>query len=165
MQPQIIKHPDPRLLSISQDVRSVDASVHMLIHQMTQAMYANKGQGLAAIQIGVPARVIMIDVPKGNPPQQYGPLVLINPVFNGQSKEMVTTAEGCLSFPGEFVEVERHKWVDIFYFDRIGAMVTCRFEGEEAICVQHEMDHLMGITLDAHKSNQRKALDTPIESL
>lgn len=146
----IIHAPDPRLKVKSAKVETVDDGLRRLVDDMLETMYAAPGIGLAAIQVGVPKRVIVIDVAREDEPR--APLVLVNPEIVGASDEDATYEEGCLSLPGQFADVARPAWVDITYLDRAGTPRQQRAEGLLATCVQHEMDHLEGILFVDHIS-------------
>ncbi|MCW5729160.1 MAG: peptide deformylase [Alphaproteobacteria bacterium] len=146
----IIHAPDPRLKVKSARVDTVDDGLRRLMDDMLETMYAAPGIGLAAIQVGVPKRVIVIDVAREDEPR--APLFLVNPEIVAASDEDATYEEGCLSLPGQFADVARPAWVEITYLDRAGAPRRQRAEGLLATCVQHEMDHLEGILFVDHIS-------------
>lgn len=136
----ILRYPDPRLHKVARPVAAVDARVRRLIDDMFETMYDAKGVGLAATQVDVHERVIVIDVSDS----RDQPLVLINPELIERSTERVVHEEGCLSVPQIYDKVERHARVVVRALDRQGK--SYEFEAEDllAVCVQHEMDHLMG---------------------
>jgi peptide deformylase len=136
----ILCYPDPRLHKVAREVTQVDARIRQLAADMLETMYAADGIGLAATQVDVHERVIVIDVSK--PRDQ--PLVLINPQILWRSDEVAFAEEGCLSVPAVYDEVQRHARVKVRALDREGA--NFEFEADEllAVCVQHEMDHLLG---------------------
>ncbi len=136
----ILKFPDPRLHKVARPVEQVDARVRGLIDDMLETMYAAEGVGLAATQVDVHERVIVIDVSDA----RDEPLVLINPEVVAKSDEKVTADEGCLSVPEIFDRVERHARVTVRALDREGSLHEHEAEGLLAVCVQHEMDHLVG---------------------
>jgi peptide deformylase len=135
----ILEFPDQRLRTRAQPVTQFDAELGQLIDDMFETMYAAPGIGLAATQVDVHKRVLVIDVSEA----RNEPLVFINPEI--LSREGVAeTEEGCLSVPGIFDEVKRAERVRVRFQDRTGAVVERDFEGVLAVCVQHEMDHLEG---------------------
>lgn len=136
----ILRYPDPRLHTVAQPVAVVDDRVRRLVDDMLETMYAAQGVGLAATQVDVHQRVIVIDVSDTHDQ----PLVLINPEIVERSDELVVHEEGCLSVPTFYDKVERHSRVVVCALGRDGEPYS--FEAEEllAVCVQHEMDHLLG---------------------
>jgi len=136
----ILRYPDPRLNTVAKPVAAVDARIHTLVADMLDTMYAAEGIGLAASQINVHERVVVIDVSEG----RDQPLVLINPEIVWSSPETVINDEGCLSVPGIYDGVERATAVKVQAMDLDGQQQTHSAEGLLAVCVQHEMDHLMG---------------------
>ena len=145
--------PDPLLKTISQPVEKVDAEIRKLIDDMFETMYAAPGIGLAAIQVGVQKRLLVIDVVgKGNENEDPQPIALINPEITWVSDHDVTYEEGCLSVPEHYADVVRPAEVEISYLDVDGKQQTLRAEGLLATCVQHEMDHLDGILFLDHIS-------------
>jgi len=136
----ILRYPDPRLHKVAQPVQVFDARLQALIDDMLETMYEAKGIGLAATQIDVHERLIVIDVSE----ERDQPLVLINPEITWASAERVKGEEGCLSVPGIYDGVERATSVKVKALDRHGKEQTLEADGLLAICIQHEMDHLMG---------------------
>ena len=136
----ILRYPDPRLHKVAQPVQAFDARLQALIDDMLETMYEAKGIGLAATQIDVHERLIVIDVSE----ERDQPLVLINPEITWASVERVKGEEGCLSVPGIYDGVERATSVKVKALDRHGKEQTLEADGLLAICIQHEMDHLMG---------------------
>jgi peptide deformylase len=135
----ILEFPDQRLRTRAQPVTQFDAELGKLIDDMFETMYAAPGIGLAATQVDVHKRLLVIDVSEG----RNEPLVFINPEIL-QREGVAETEEGCLSVPGIFDEVKRAAKVRVRSQDRTGAVVERDFEGVLAVCVQHEMDHLEG---------------------
>lgn len=136
----ILCYPDPRLHTVAQPVATVDQRIRQLVDDMLATMYAAEGVGLAATQVDVHERVIVLDTSdEGDRPR-----VLINPVLLAQSAEMVLGDEGCLSVPTIYDKVPRHARVTVRALGRDGQPHEFEAEGLEAVCVQHEMDHLMG---------------------
>jgi peptide deformylase len=136
----ILKFPDPRLHTVAKPVAVVDEAVRRLVDDMLETMYAADGVGLAATQVDVHRRVIVMDASE----DRAHPRVLINPELVSASEEWVSGDEGCLSVPTVYDAVERHARVRVRALDRDGQMQEFDAEGLEAVCVQHEMDHLMG---------------------
>ncbi len=136
----ILRFPDPRLHTVAKPVAAVDDRIRRLVADMLETMYANEGVGLAATQVDVHERLLVMDTSE----QHDQPLVLINPQIVQASTEMLVAEEGCLSVPQVFDKVERHKTVTVRALDRNGESFDLEAEGLAAICVQHEMDHLLG---------------------
>jgi peptide deformylase len=136
----ILRYPDPRLHKVARPVTTVDARVQQLVDDMFETMYAARGIGLAATQVDVHERIIVIDVSE----DRSEPLVLINPRLLETSAEFIVGDEGCLSVPTIYDKVERHARVKVEALGRDGK--PYQFEADEllSVCVQHEMDHLMG---------------------
>lgn len=141
---KIVTSPDPLLNQVCEPCNPKDRSLKKLAKQMERAMYANDGVGLAAPQIGVLKRIIVIDV---SPEDVRDPLVLVNPEILELGGELVTEDEGCLSCPGISVPVERREWARVSYFDLKGEEWEIEGDGLLARCLQHEIDHLNGVTL------------------
>jgi peptide deformylase len=136
----ILCFPDPKLHTVAKPVRAVDARIKTLIADMLETMYDAKGIGLAATQVDVHERLIVIDVSEG----RDVPLVLINPTLLWTSPEMHMNEEGCLSVPGIYDNVQRHDEIKVEALDGEGTKRLIEAEGLLAVCIQHEMDHLMG---------------------
>ena len=136
----ILRYPDPRLHTVAKPVTVVDDSLRELIDRMLLTMYEAQGIGLAATQVDVHQRVIVIDVSQ----ERNRPLVLINPEIVWASPEKRLGEEGCLSVPGIYDGVERSLAVRVQALDRQGTEQTVQADGLLAVCIQHEMDHLMG---------------------
>ena len=151
----IIILPDPLLRARSTLVEKVDAETLALVDDMFQTMYDAPGIGLAAIQIGVPKRVVVLDTAKkeDDPPQ---PLVLINPEIVWSSDETRVYQEGCLSIPEYFEDVERPDRVRVAYLDRDGARQEREADGLLATAIQHEIDHLDGVLFIDHLSRLKR---------
>jgi peptide deformylase len=136
----ILRYPDPRLRTVARPVHTVDARVRRLVDDMLETMYAAEGVGLAATQVDVHERVIVIDTdPKLNRPH-----VLINPELVARSEDLAVSDEGCLSVPEVYDKVQRHAQVTVRAMNREGAVIEIDASGLLAVCVQHEMDHLLG---------------------
>ncbi len=136
----ILRYPDPRLHTIAKPVAGIDARIRTLADEMLKTMYAAEGVGLAATQVNVHERLIVIDISEN----RDQPLVLINPEIVWASEETRVGDEGCLSVPGIYDGVERALAVRVQALDLDGKLQTHEAEGMLAVCIQHEMDHLMG---------------------
>ena len=143
MKRNIILHPDPRLKKVADPVRDIDDTLRDLADDMLETMYDAPGIGLAAPQVGVLQRLVVVDCVKeeGEKPR---PLVMFNPEVIASSDEMNVYEEGCLSIPEQFADVTRPAEVEVRWMDRNGAEHTEVFTGLWATCVQHEIDHLNG---------------------
>lgn len=136
----ILCYPDPKLHTVAKPVSAVDVRVQTLIVDMLETMYEAKGIGLAATQINVHERLIVVDVSE----ERDAPLVLINPQLVWSSAETHLNEEGCLSVPGIYDGVERFDAVTVTALDGQGQSRLIEAEGLLAVCIQHEMDHLLG---------------------
>lgn len=136
----ILCYPDPRLHKVAQPVQAVDDRVRTVLDDMLETMYDANGIGLAATQVDIHERIVVIDVSE----ERNTPLVLINPEIIWASEEKQVGDEGCLSVPGIYDGVERSVAVHVRALDRDGQARTIEAEGLLAVCIQHEMDHLMG---------------------
>jgi peptide deformylase len=136
----ILRYPDPRLHTVARPVAAVDERIRRLIDDMLETMYAAEGVGLAATQVDVHERVIVIDTSDS----RDRPCVLVNPELVARSDEMVVGDEGCLSVPAIYDRVPRHARVTVRAQDRDGGTREFEADGLLAVCVQHEMDHLVG---------------------
>ena len=144
MKREILVYPDKRLREVSTDVEVFDERLHALLDDMWETMYAHEGIGLAAIQIGVPKNVLVINLTDENGEQNPEDLYeIINPKIV-DSEGTTTYQEGCLSVPGVYEEVSRKESIQVTYYDRDGNMVNRSFDGLMAIAFQHELDHLQG---------------------
>jgi peptide deformylase len=155
----IVEVPDPRLRLISQPVESVNDDLRALIDDMFDTMYDAPGIGLAAIQVGVPKRVIVMDLQEqedeeGKPIRE--PRVFINPEIIDPSDDQSVYTEGCLSIPEQFADVERPARCRVKWLDEKGDAHDEVFEGLLATCIQHEMDHLQGIVFIDHLSRLKR---------
>ncbi|MFN0041835.1 MAG: peptide deformylase [Alphaproteobacteria bacterium] len=147
---EIITAPDPRLKQACRPVERVDDTVRRLMDDMLETMYLATGIGLAAPQVGVLLRVIVVDVSKEG--RESSPLKMANPTIVWRSDDWVRYEEGCLSVPDNFGEVERPERVRVSYLDRDGAAREDEFDSVLATCVQHEIDHLDGVLFVDHLS-------------
>ena len=155
----IIETPDPLLRRISKPVEAVDDDLRKLIADMFDTMYAAPGIGLAAIQVGVPERVLVIDLQE---PEEEGgdpvrdPRVFINPEILEASDTLQVYSEGCLSVPDQYAEVERPDRIRARWLDEKGETHEEELDGLLGICLQHEMDHLEGILFIDHLSRLKR---------
>ena len=148
----LVVAPDPRLKLCSETVTEVDATIQQLVDDMFDTMYASGGIGLAAVQVGVHKRILVMDIEQDEQRKPGHPLVLINPEIITSSPEINVYEEGCLSFPGQYAEVKRPKYVTVRYLDYDGVPQEIKADGLLATCVQHEIDHLNGVTFVDHVS-------------
>ncbi|MDQ0317373.1 peptide deformylase [Amorphus orientalis] len=139
----ILVIPDPVLRKVAEPVAAVDDDVRALVDDMLETMYAAPGIGLAAPQIGVLERIVVLDV--AGDEEEKAPMALINPEITWQSEETRVHQEGCLSIPEYYEEVERPAEVTVRYLDRDGAAQEITADGILATCIQHEIDHLNGV--------------------
>lgn len=151
---EILTAPDPRLRQVSAPLKVVDDAARALMDDMLETMYEAKGIGLAAIQIGVPSRIIVMDLAaEGEAPE---PRYFVNPVVSDPSEETSLYQEGCLSVPEFYEEVERPARCRIEYLDYDGKPQSIDAEGMLATCIQHEMDHLNGVLFIDHISRLKR---------
>lgn len=151
----ILKYPDERLHTVAQPVAQIDERIKKLVEDMTETMYESRGIGLAATQVNVHERVVVIDISE----ERNDLLVLINPNITRMEGE-TTYEEGCLSVPGIYDTVKRAERITLEYQDLSGSLKTLEADGLLAICIQHELDHLLGKVfveyLSAMKQNRIK---------
>jgi len=150
----IIILPDKRLRLVSEPAKKIDPELRLLVDDMFDTMYEAPGIGLAAIQIGVPRRVIVMDLAKKDEPKE--PRVIINPQLLWRSEERRIYEEGCLSIPEFYEEVERPAQVRVKYLDVTGAEQELEASGLLATCLQHEIDHLDGVLFIDHISKLKR---------
>ena len=153
---EIITEPSEILRKKSLPVDVVDVDLQQLMNDMLETMYAAPGIGLAAIQIGVPKRVIVLDIARKDEPKN--PMYFINPEIINRSQINSTYEEGCLSVPGQFAEIDRPDKCHIKYLDYYGKPKELKAEGMLATCIQHEMDHLEGILFIDYLSKLKKTM-------
>tara|TARA_B100001564_G_C20657111_1_gene679739 strand:- start:1075 stop:1599 length:525 start_codon:yes stop_codon:yes gene_type:complete len=151
---KIIIEPDPLLRSKSTLLEKVDDEVRKLMDDMLETMYSAPGIGLAAVQIGVLKRLIVIDISKDD--KKKNPLFLINPEITFTSNKTSTYEEGCLSLPGHFAEVERPAECHLNFVDYNGKKKDLKADGLLATCIQHEVDHLNGTLFIDHISKLKR---------
>jgi peptide deformylase len=152
----ILTAPDPRLKVVSEPVAKVDADIRTLIDDMIETMYSADGIGLAAIQVGVPKRILVMDLDQKD--GKKNPRAYINPKILWASEEMATFEEGCLSVPEIWDEVERPARIKAEYLDRDGKKQELEADGLLATCLQHEMDHLEGVLFLDHLSKLKRTM-------
>lgn len=149
----LIIEPDPSLHKISANVIEITSDIRQMMHDMVMTMYHNEGMGLAAVQVGVHLRVIVIDIPHE---EITKPLFLINPEIIERSDEIITFCEGCLSLPMITAEVQRNKWIIVNYLDYDGNLQSLKCDDLLSVCMQHEIDHINGIIFLDHLSKLKK---------
>jgi peptide deformylase len=152
----ILTEPNKLLRQISKPVNKVGKEEQQLMDDMLETMYAANGIGLAAIQIGIPKRIIVMDISKEENKKE--PRYFVNPVIQNKDKIKSIYEEGCLSVPNQFAEIERPKNCDIEYLDYNGNKQILKAEGLLATCIQHEMDHLEGILFIDYLSKLKKSM-------
>jgi peptide deformylase len=160
---KIVTAPNPFLVKLSMPIEAIDDSVLKLAEDMLETMYHENGIGLSAVQIGVLKRMITVDVNQrrdkdDNLVEKGEQFVMINPEIVESSKEKKEYDEGCLSFPNESVKIVRPSFIVVKYLDLTGAEKQIKAEGLFATCIQHEIDHLNGITISNYLSHLRKEL-------
>ena len=152
----ILTEPNPLLREISKEVKKVGKEEQKLMDDMLETMYSANGIGLAAIQIGVPKRIIVMDISKTENKKE--PRYFVNPKIKNKDISKSTYEEGCLSVPNQFAEIDRPKKCDIEYLDYNGEKKILHAEGLLATCIQHEMDHLEGILFIDYLSKLKKSM-------
>ena len=165
MKRPILIHPDPRLKKLSAPIVDLDDDLRALADDMLETMYAAPGIGLAAPQVGVTRRLIVLDCEKeeGVPPR---PLIMFNPEIVAASEDTNVYEEGCLSIPEQYAEVTRPAEVDVSWMDETGALRKEGFGGLWATCVQHEIDHLDGkLFIDYLKPLKRQMITRKMQKL
>ena len=155
---KILTEPDPFLRQKSKPVEKVDDSIREIMDDMLETMYQAPGIGLAAIQIGIPKRIIVLDISKD--PEKKEPLYFVNPEKVYTSEDQATYEEGCLSVPGQFAEIDRPDKCHIKYLDYNGDSKELKAEGLLATCIQHEIDHLEGILFIDYLSKLKRSMIT-----
>ena len=157
----ILEAPDPILRQVSSPVEAITPELQTLIDDMFETMYAAPGIGLAAIQVGVPKRILVIDLQ--DPEEEGGepvrkPMIFINPEILRSAETIVPYQEGCLSVPDQYAEVERPESIRARWLDRDGKVHEEELDGLLATCLQHEMDHLEGILFIDHLSRLKREM-------
>ena len=152
----ILTEPNKLLREISKPVESVGEEERRLMNDMLDTMYAAPGIGLAAIQIGIPKRIIVMDISREDNKKE--PMYFVNPVIKNINTERATYEEGCLSVPDQFAEIERPNACEVEYLDYDGKKQFLKAKGLLATCIQHEMDHLEGILFIDYLSKLKKSM-------
>ena len=152
----ILTEPNKILRQISEPVEKVGDEERELMKDMLETMYSAKGIGLAAIQIGIPKRIIVMDLSKEE--NKKLPMYFVNPVITEKNNEKKTYEEGCLSVPNQFAEIDRPNKCKVEYLDFDGNKQTIQAEGLLATCIQHEIDHLEGILFIDYLSKLKKEM-------
>ena len=152
----ILTEPNKLLRQISKSVEKVGNEERALMDDMLDTMYDAPGIGLAAIQIGVPKRIIVMDISRDENKKE--PMYFINPIIKNQNKEKSKYEEGCLSVPDQFAEIERPNACEVEYLDYNGKKQLLKADGLLATCIQHEMDHLEGILFIDYLSKLKKSM-------
>ena len=150
----ILTEPNKILRQISKPVERVGKEEQNLMDDMIETMYKANGIGLAAIQIGIPKRIIVLDISKD--PEKKEPLYFVNPEITWKSSTSTTYEEGCLSIPNQFAKIKRADKCNVKYLDYDGVEKEIKAEGLIATCIQHEIDHLNGILFIDYLSNLKK---------
>ena len=153
---KILTEPNKILRQISNPVEKVGQEEQQLMDDMLETMYSANGIGLAAIQIGIPKRIIVMDISKND--KEKDPKFFVNPVIKNKDILKATYEEGCLSVPNQFAEIDRPKKCEVEYLDYNGEKKILKAEGLLAICIQHEMDHLEGILFIDYLSKLKKSM-------
>ncbi len=152
----ILTEPNNILRQVSKPVERVGNEEKQLMRDMLETMYAANGIGLAAIQIGVPKRIIVMDISKDD--QEKNPMYFVNPIIKNKDVSRTTYEEGCLSVPNQFAEIDRPSKCEVEYIDFEGEKKILKAEGLLATCIQHEMDHLEGILFIDYLSKLKKSM-------
>lgn len=151
---EIITVPNPLLKTVSKPVDAIDSKILGILNDMLETMYAAPGIGLAAIQIGIPKRLLVIDIGRDN--ENRDPHFFINPQILDPAEELSSFEEGCLSVPGVWEEIERPNECNVRFLDINGDEKNIRYSGMMATVIQHEMDHLNGIVFVDYLSRLKK---------
>ena len=152
----ILTEPNKILRQVSLPVEKIGKEEQLLMDDMLETMYMAKGIGLAAIQVGVPKRIIVMDI--GNRDKEKEPMYFVNPIIKNKNSEHSTYEEGCLSVPNQFAEVNRPSSCEVEYLDYNGNKKILKASGLLATCIQHEMDHLEGILFIDYLSKLKKMM-------
>ena len=152
----IITAPDQRLKAMAQPVTSVNAKIRGLMDDMLETMYNAPGIGLAAPQVGIPKRILVIDIKMNENGQPGDPLLVADPVLTWTSEDTKKTEEGCLSLPAQYSEVERPAQIRVAFIDQHDKTQELEADGLLAACLQHEMDHLDGVLFVDHLSRLKR---------
>ncbi|RHW76536.1 peptide deformylase [Colwellia sp. RSH04] len=156
----VLRFPDPRLRTKAQPVTEITEATAIIIDDMLATMYQEKGVGLAATQVDIHQRIVVMDTSE----ESNTPIVLINPEIIAQSDEKLINEEGCLSVPGTYAKVDRHEACTVKAQDRTGNEFTLNATGLQSICIQHELDHLNGVLfVDYLSPLKRQRIKTKLE--
>ncbi len=153
---EILTEPNKILRQISQPVERVGKEEQNLMDDMIETMYNANGIGLAAIQIGVPKRIIVMDISRKD--EKKTPMYFVNPIIKNKNSDLSTYEEGCLSVPDQFAEVDRPSSCEVEYLDYNGEKKFLKTSGLLATCIQHEMDHLEGILFIDYLSKLKRSM-------
>ena len=153
---RILVEPNSLLRQVSKSVKEVSKEECQLMDDMLETMYAANGIGLAAIQIGIPKRIIVMDLSKNESKEE--PRYFVNPVIKNKDTSKSAYEEGCLSVPNQFAEIDRPKKCDVEYLDYNGEKKLLKAEGLLATCIQHEMDHLEGVLFIDYLSRLKRSM-------
>ncbi len=153
---KILTEPNKTLRQISKPVEKVGKEEQNIMNDMLETMYNANGIGLAAIQIGLPLRIIVMDISKNE--KEKNPMYFVNPVVKNKNIELSTYEEGCLSVPNQFAEIDRPSNCEVEYLDYYGEKKILKADGLLATCIQHEMDHLEGILFIDYLSKLKKTM-------
>ena len=152
----ILTEPNKLLRQVSEPVKKVGDDERKLMDDMLETMYAAPGIGLAAIQIGIPKRIVVMDISREDNKKE--PMYFVNPIIKIKNSEKVIYEEGCLSVPDQFAEIERPNSCEVEYLDYYGNKQLIKAQGLLATCIQHEMDHLEGILFIDYLSKLKKSM-------
>ncbi len=152
----ILTEPNNILRQVSKSVQKVGNEERQLMNDMLETMYDANGIGLAAIQIGVPKRIIVMDISRED--EEKKPIYFVNPIIKNKDTFKTTYEEGCLSVPNQFAEIDRPSKCEVEYLDYNGKKKILKAEGLLATCIQHEMDHLEGILFIDYLSKLKKSM-------
>jgi len=156
----VLRFPDPRLRTKAQPVTEITEATATIIDDMLATMYEEKGVGLAATQVDIHQRIVVMDTSE----ESNSPIVLINPEIIAKSNEKLINEEGCLSVPGTYAKVDRHEACTVKALDRTGKEFTINATGLQSICIQHEIDHLNGVLfVDYLSPLKRQRIKTKLE--
>ena len=153
---EILTEPNKILRQVSKTVDQVTKDEQKLMDDMLETMYHANGIGLAAIQIGIPKRIIVMDIGWKN--EKKNPMYFVNPIIKNKNKDLSTYEEGCLSVPNQFAEINRPSTCEVEYLDYNGNKKIIKASGLLATCIQHEMDHLEGILFIDYLSKLKKMM-------
>ena len=153
---EILTEPNKILRQVSKPVEKVTKDEQHIMDDMLETMYHANGIGLAAIQIGIPKRIIVMDIEKNE--DKKNPMYFVNPIIKNKNKDFSTYEEGCLSVPNQFAEVDRPATCEVEYLDYNGEKKNINASGLLATCIQHEIDHLNGITILSYISKLKRSM-------